>query len=363
MLKTLKIENFRGFQSFELQPLGRVNLLVGENNSGKTSILEAIQLLRSVSNIEKITEIMNCRGEYFWSENDRRERIEFEICHLFNSHDIKLGRRFLISGMNKNSEDKLVASIELRGGQLYLFKEFEELELAIKWTRKGNTEDLNLPLSPNGSLSLVSSREGFKATARIFNKTPIRTQLITSSSLSAETMIELFDEVVLRSEEKLIYEALKTVEPKIERIASVSSNKYRSSSSRGGFVVLLSDRQQRIPIGSLGDGIWRMLGLSLALASVKGGVLLVDEIDTGLHYSTMSDLWKLIWEAAKKLDVQVFATTHNSDCWTSLASIASREDATEDGITIHRIERGKEKSVVFTEKEIVMAAEREIEVR
>lgn len=136
-----------------------------------------------------------------------------------------------------------------------------------------------------------------------------------------------------------------------------------SSSSRGGFVVLLSDRQQRIPIGSLGDGIWRMLGLALALASVKGGVLLVDEIDTGLHYSTMSDLWKLIWEAAKKLDVQVFATTHNSDCWTSLASIANREDAIEDGITIHRIERGKQKSVVFTEKEIVMAAEREIEVR
>ena len=45
MLKTLKIENFRGFQSFELQPLGRVNWLVGENNSRKTSILEAIQFL------------------------------------------------------------------------------------------------------------------------------------------------------------------------------------------------------------------------------------------------------------------------------------------------------------------------------
>lgn len=61
--------------------------------------------------------------------------------------------------------------------------------------------------------------------------------------------------------------------------------------------------------------------------------------------------------------MQVFATTHNSDCWTSLASIAEQQDATEDGIRIHRIEKGKETSVVFTEPQIVIAAEREIEVR
>ena len=52
MLKSVKIENFRGFKSFELQQLGRINLLVGENNSGKTSILEAVQLLCSRTNLE-----------------------------------------------------------------------------------------------------------------------------------------------------------------------------------------------------------------------------------------------------------------------------------------------------------------------
>ncbi|NEP63043.1 MAG: chromosome segregation protein SMC, partial [Symploca sp. SIO2G7] len=59
----------------------------------------------------------------------------------------------------------------------------------------------------------------------------------------------------------------------------------------------------------------------------------------------------------------VFATTHNSDCWTSLATIANQEDAAVDGITIQRIEPDKNTSVVFTEKEIAIAAERGIEVR
>ena len=183
-------------------------------------------------------------------------------------------------------------------------------------------------------------------------------------------MIELFNQVVLTPEETLLQEALQTIEPKIERIASVSPpsispQRFRSSflDSRSGFVVRLSDSSQRVPIGSMGDGIWRILGLALSSVCARSGFLFVDEIDTGLHFTAMSDMWKLVWKTAIRLNVQVFATTHNSDCWTSLASIASQEDTTGDEITIQRIERGKETSVVFTEPEIVIAAKRGIEVR
>lgn len=55
--------------------------------------------------------------------------------------------------------------------------------------------------------------------------------------------------------------------------------------------------------------------------------------------------------------------THSNDCWTSLADITSQENATEDGITIQRIEREKQTGVAFTEREIVIAAQRGIEVR
>ncbi|MDJ0797433.1 MAG: AAA family ATPase [Calothrix sp. MO_167.B12] len=202
------------------------------------------------------------------------------------------------------------------------------------------------------------------ALTRIDNgSTHPRIQFVTSSSLTTEKMIELFEQVVLKPEETLVEEALQTIEPRIERIAPVGYKRFWSSESRTGFLVRLSDSNQRVPIGSMGDGIWHILGLALAIVCAKDGFLFVDEIDTGLHFTAMSDMWKLVWETAKKLNVQVFATTHNSDCWTSLATIASDSEVAENEITIQRIEKGKQTAVAFTEQEIVIAAERGIEVR
>ncbi len=374
MLKSVKIENFRGFKTFELQQLGRINLLVGANNSGKTSVLEAIQLLCSPKNFEPLYELMNNRGEYVWSDDTRRE---FDICHLFYGHDINIGSQFSISGLNNDSKEKLVISIVRNNSQtkplmllgdmlenITAFDENEndslqELDLKIEWIHGEQEEGVRFPLSYNSGLRTDLIRR-----LRRDTRYKTGTQFVTSSSLTTEKMVELFDQLVLTPDEELVLQALQIIEPKIERIASISSPGIRSyAESRAGFAVRLSHDIQRIPIGSMGDGIWRMLGLALATVCASNGVLFVDEIDTGLHFSTMSDMWKMIWETAKRLNLQVFATTHNSDCWRSLASIACREDATEDGITIQRIEGGKSKAVAFTQKEIVIAAEREIEVR
>jgi AAA15 family ATPase/GTPase len=128
-------------------------------------------------------------------------------------------------------------------------------------------------------------------------------------------------------------------------------------------VVRLSDHKRRIPIGSMGDGIWRMLGIALSLVNARGGTLLIDEIDTGLHFSAMENMWRLVKETATRLDVQVFATTHSRDCYEALAAI-SRPDVFENSdISIQRIERGKQQATFFTEQEIVIAAESAIEVR
>jgi ABC-type branched-subunit amino acid transport system ATPase component len=245
--------------------------------------------------------------------------------------------------------------------ELELFEDLRELELVFEWVGQEN-EEMKLRLSPNEGIYLDHVRR-FRRFSRETRKSGIRTQFVTSSSLTTQKMIELFDKVVLTPEENLITEALRTIEPNIERIASVGSERNRFAGSRSGFVVRLSDSEQRIPIGSMGDGIWRILGLTLAIVNARDGVLLVDEIDTGFHFSAMSKMWKLIYETAKRLNVQVFATTHNSDCWTSLATIANTEHPSEQGITIQRIERGKPTSIVFNERQIKIAAERGIEVR
>ena len=105
-----------------------------------------------------------------------------------------------------------------------------------------------------------------------------------------------------------------------------------------------------------------MLAMAIAITQCKGGVLLVDEIDTGLHYTVMSRMWKLIFSAAKEFDVQVFATTHSYDCVYSLAQICT-SPGPENAVTVQRIDAESVKSVPYDQDEITSAAAREIEVR
>lgn len=374
MLKTVTIKNFRNFPYFELQNLGRLNLLVGTNNSGKTSVLEAIRLLCSQNDLQPLIDATRSRGEYFY--DDHKTERELDIRHLFHNHKIEPSDQFSVSGLHENGREEIRASIGVheKDEQLKLdygeefpsssqdnlldsgLDDFQILNFTLEWISGKEHKYWKHPLSSNGGLSYDYLRR-VKALPRT------KVQFITSAALTTSEMVRLFDQVVLTDEEDLVVEALQTIEPRIIRIAPLSSERYKYSEAREGFMIRFRDSNQRIPIGSMGDGIWRILGLALATVDAANGVLLVDEIDTGLHFTAMSDMWKLVWETAKRLNVQVFATTHSNDCWTSLATIANRKDTTEDGITIQRIEKNKEIGVAFSEEEIVTAANRGIEVR
>jgi AAA15 family ATPase/GTPase len=162
--------------------------------------------------------------------------------------------------------------------------------------------------------------------------------------------------------EDTIVSALKFLEPSIERIASLPNTIFWSPTARGGFVVKQSGIAQPIPIGSFGDGVWRMFSLAVALSRSQDSVLLIDEIDTGLHYSVMDEMWKFVDRVSALLNVQVFATTHSYDCIRSLSGICANRDCDSD-ITIQRIEAGKTDSIPFSAEQIKIAAARNLEIR
>ena len=89
-------------------------------------------------------------------------------------------------------------------------------------------------------------------------------------------------------------------------------------------------------------------------------MLLVDEIDTGLHYTVLTKMWQLVYETAKRLDVQVFATTHSRDCYEALGEVT--EPGRRD-LSLQRIERGATEAVTYREGVLRKAAENGIEVR
>jgi len=107
----------------------------------------------------------------------------------------------------------------------------------------------------------------------------------------------------------------------------------------------------------------RMFGIALALVNAKDGMLLIDEFENGLHYSVQPDLWRLIFQVARRLNVQVFATTQSWDCVEAFQK-AAQEDTQNEGVLI-RLEskKGKIVATLFDERQLGIATREQIEVR
>src|ERR1700674_5159854 len=103
MISSIRVEGYRGFERFEMSGLGRVNLLVGTNNSGKTSVLEAIDLLTSKGDPLSIWNLLWRRGETITTifpqgsapdARGQQQIMEADVSHLFTGHEVHIGSTF-----------------------------------------------------------------------------------------------------------------------------------------------------------------------------------------------------------------------------------------------------------------------------
>lgn len=366
MFESIRIEGYRGFTVLEIENLGRVNLLVGKNNSGKTSVLEAAYILSTAGDPWTLWEILARRGERLQvaSSNELRPQVELGVANLFRGHEIRHDSMFRISssGRSRNAAFELRAVEAGAADQPEIFQaEFNPplappLQLEFRGDPKPPVSQLSLTRS--GGLAndpLMPRRRGPSAELGV-------SRLITSESLATDDLIQMWNRIVLTPAEDLIVEALRFLDPGIERIAAQPiPGRLQAAQGRGGFVVKRTGSIHPVPIGSLGDGMWRMLAMASAISHCAGGMLFIDEIDTGLHYTVMSKMWNLIYSAAKRFDVQVFATTHSYDCVYSLAQIEPGPGR--ESITVQRIEAGRQRPIPYDDEDIAVAASRDIEVR
>ncbi len=168
-------------------------------------------------------------------------------------------------------------------------------------------------------------------------------------------MNELWDNIALTDLEKDVLAALRIVAPGVENLSIVK----RGSNA----IVKIASIDEPLPLRSLGDGMQRTFGIALALVNARNGLLLIDEFENGLHYLVQADLWRLIFQVARRLNVQVFATTHSWDCIEGFQK-AAQEDSQEDGMLM-KLESKKGEIVVtlFDERRLGIATREQIEVR
>jgi hypothetical protein len=173
----------------------------------------------------------------------------------------------------------------------------------------------------------------------------------------------MWDTVVLNGRENEVIDALRLLEPRLSDIVFLSGAASFRYGSSAGVLVGLEGSRRRVPLGSLGDGMSRLLVLCVSLIQSAGGVLLVDEIGTGLHHLAMGNIWRLILTAAGQYDVQVFATTHSFDCISGLAWVCASHPELGAHVALQKIEPRLEEAVAFDAKSIQTTAAQGIEVR
>ena len=364
MLQNLKIANYRRFRNFELDRLGSVNLLVGTNNSGKTSILEGIELLCRFDSRTVFSSILRRRGEWNYDSSQDRHPL-VDVSHLFFGRDLE--RRIVVgairhdntlfSGMNHDVEIAVRSPNRDEVGEHEddYFSDQDARIFSAKWSFQHG--EVTAPMTPDGFARLPRPLNRMRA------ELDAAVQFVSTNGMTPRDVVRLFGEIVLSESEEHVVKALRIIEPKIERLASANVDRLPLPyDGPFGIYVKLEEFEQRVPVGSLGDGMWRMLGLALALANARNGVILIDEIDTGLHYSVMRDMWKMVVERSIETNVQVFATTHSRDCYESLAAVL-RSESPPVNVTIQRIDPGKGSATAFDQNAIIAAAERGIEIR
>jgi ABC-type branched-subunit amino acid transport system ATPase component len=368
-LASMELSSFRSFRSLSLNGLTRVNLLVGPNNCGKTSVLEAAEILLSAGNPRVLWRALARRNEKLLAaieatQSSVRPVRELDVSHLFYGHRLSQGSRLSVRGKNGNAlsvayeivpayaadsdyQTELPIPSTVDAGQLLALAIYDD-------TERGDARAV-VPLSSAGGLSLEPIRRLWSNKWRDVIQ-PIN--FIGTDGIEAYELSRAWDEIVLTPEEGQVLQALQIIEPEIERLAFVAD-----AGSSSSIFVKLKGSDARLPLGSMGDGVKRLLALAITLVRSAGGYLLFDEIDSGLHYSVMPEMWRLVVQTAQRLNIQVFATTHSQDCVYALAWLYEQSPKLAKDISLHRIDRGETTTVAYSASEVASAARHHLEVR
>ena len=142
-------------------------------------------------------------------------------------------------------------------------------------------------------------------------------------------LAQRFNQIVIKKETGRLIKILQEIEPSLLDLRLGENS------------VIFCDvgAPELLPIYSLGDGIMRLLAVVLCISSAPNGTIVIDEIDTGFHYSSLKTMWKAVLESARQYNTQIFATTHSEDCVKSFSNIELGELFKSKDVAMYRIEK------------------------
>ena len=326
MLTNVNIKNFRGINKIEINNFKTINIFLGKNNCGKTSILEAVFLIIGMSNPVFNISINNFR-DYIHHETDGFRLIfkdlDYDPPVEISARDKKNNIRQLEIRPFFSSKNGLQNSMQNKISTNSISDVHDitglKLNFSINKIKHEAKIEINFqhPVNYNQVLSQKYD-ESYKAT------------YITPkiNNLNLDKRIE---KIIVNKKQDLLISSLKNIDPNITSI---------SLGTNGRVYFDINGIDKLIPVNIMGDGVRRILSILTTIIDTKNGIVIIDEIENGLHYSSLFTLWESLLNAAIENNVQIFISSHNYEILKNLNDLVKNKDkATKDCITCYSIKR------------------------
>ena len=350
MYTSFRIENFRCFEELTIEPLARVNLICGENNTGKTALLEALWLHSGPNSPDLGLRLNGFRG--IAGADPRR------LLHdLFRNFDPQRTITLEAKGNWNKYHRSLKIKSRPRGPELFVPQSPDEQSPAGRVFRETNVSavsdtEIVLNYTDEHGESFVSTGRWEISEAPVPDGMPIVPITLTSQGMAVsranmparpsniflsarhrnrpEEDVARFGNVVLEGGASSIVNCLKAVDPRVARLETIAAPPSPMIYAEIGI-------GRPVPMGFLGDGVGRLLSMALAFQEATNGTILIDEVENGLHHKALQGVWENLNRLSQRFNVQVFATTH------SYESMVAARDAfaavEEQDFHIHRLQR------------------------
>ena len=349
-IRNIEIKNYKLFHEFKAEGFGRVNLIGGKNNVGKTAFMEACYLSQSVNTSDlfgRLLEIKTHRDlvNILLSSKSREDYLRSLINESIGI-EIKLkgkgGEEFT---EEKDSSGNIVyqdykswknglIKIE-QDTKLNIYTKFSRINVEPPFEFKGEIVNPSYPDQYFISDLIKMLDTTFDSTKKRFSK-----NYISPYSNSNQELEELIGQSKL--DEK--YDLLNKYLDETFGVTSIDIIKNKP---------MLRANGKYIELSQFGQGIKSFINYIGSLSLLQNTQLFIDEIENGIHYTNFDKLWEIILTISREQNVQVFATTHSKECIESYARVAKKLDDEEIRfISLYKDDDYAVKSIVFDRHKI-----------
>lgn len=322
MLEDLTIRNFKQFEEFSIKKLAPITLIGGRNNAGKTSLLEAIyachaqpeEMFFALNRTRRISPETLTPGElwepYFFQRDVVAHPILLQWREKNGVYSLSVGRDVATEGQQTEEIRLDSASQGVQNESSGLAQSYPLLFRLWPGSKPGIWEERTV-------LRLMNSTR-----ASVQRKVPVPAQhargawrikyLGAHFSYGAQEVIRSFGRIELENRKSEVIRAVQIIDSRIEDISTIvtggqQGRLFATVRGEGGSL-------RKVPLESMGDGLNRLLVMVISVLTTPFGVVLIDEMENGLHYSIQAKLWETLIRAAKSVAAQIIATTHSDAC-------------------------------------------------